>query len=182
MKKLTYYYGVMGSGKSAQILELKENYELDGKSVLLIKPKIDTRDIGVIRSRNKKEAKCLLFSKTTNLLNLFNKNKCDILIVDEANFCTSKQVEQLWQISQNNTVLAYGVMINYVGKIFTASKRFVELADHLQEIKFKCDCGKDAKINALIIDGKIQYTGSGTSIGDLGKYKPMCLFCWKKQS
>ena len=117
MAEFTYYYGVMGSGKSAKILELFEEYEKQNKKVLLLKPDIDIRDKNIIRSRNGKEENCITFSKRQNLIILYENLGAYIIIVDEANFCTPKQVEELYEISKQITVLCFGVMINYVGKI-----------------------------------------------------------------
>lgn len=181
IKNLKYYYGVMGSGKSAKILKLKETYEKENKIVLLLKPEIDTRDVNIIKSRNGLWAPCITFSKEDNLMDIYKKYNPDVIMVDEANFCTIDQVKELKDLSKVIKVICFGVMINYVGQVFEASKEFIQVGANIIEVPFACECGKKAKINAYIVDGKIQYTGSGTAIGNLGEYKPMCLSCWEKQ-
>lgn len=51
MAKLYFRYGAMGSSKTANALMVAYNYKERGKRALLAKPKLDTREIGVMHSR-----------------------------------------------------------------------------------------------------------------------------------
>ena len=52
MAKLYFFYGAMGSSKTANALMVEYNYRERGKKVLLAKPSIDTRDgNNIIKSR-----------------------------------------------------------------------------------------------------------------------------------
>ncbi len=51
MAKLYFRYGAMGSSKTANALMVEYNYFERGKRALLAKPKLDTRDGAVVRSR-----------------------------------------------------------------------------------------------------------------------------------
>ena len=60
MAKLYYYYGAMGSSKTANALMTRFNYEEAGKKALLCKPKVDTRDgEAKVRSRIGLEEACV---------------------------------------------------------------------------------------------------------------------------
>ena len=63
MAKLYFYYGAMGSSKSANALMAEYNYRERGQKVLLAKTNTDTRDgKNVIRSRIGLERECILLS------------------------------------------------------------------------------------------------------------------------
>lgn len=190
MSKLYFRYGVMGCSKTANALMCKFNFEQQGFKVLLLKSLIDTRDMKdndiIVHSRIGLESPCVGFSKSDNLIDLFNKEcqkaKYDIIIVDECQFATTKQVEQLKQISLTNIVMCYGLLTNFQTYLFEGSKRLVELADSLQELKSVCKCGKKASVNARFVNGKICTTGDSIAIENENnvKYEPMCYGCYIK--
>ena len=52
MAKLYYYYGAMGSSKTANALMTHFNYQEVGQNALLVKPEMDTRfGERIVRSR-----------------------------------------------------------------------------------------------------------------------------------
>ena len=59
MAKLYFRYGAMGSSKTANALMVAYNYKERGKKVLLAKPKLDTREVGVMHSRIGLEQPCI---------------------------------------------------------------------------------------------------------------------------
>lgn len=186
MAKLYFKYGAMGSSKTAQALMTKFNYEQKGFKVILIKPILDTRDIKdgkiVVKSRIGLYSECLTFTAETNLLELTKDLLCEksIVIVDEAQFCTKEQIEQLHAISRKNNVLCYGLLTNFKTELFEGSKRLVEIADSLNEIKSVCKCGRKAIINARFIDGKIVTSGAEIMIGAEESYESLCFACYEK--
>ncbi len=186
MAKLYFKYGVMGSSKSAQALMCKFNYEQQGFDVALLKPDIDNRDKEngkiIVKSRIGLTSECKVFDKNTDLyelvssINHFNSNS--VVIVDEAQFCTAKQVDQLKRISLRIPVLCYGLLTNFKTELFEGSKRLVELANSLMEIKSVCKCGKKASVNARFIDGKLATDGDEIVIGGNETYRPLCYECY----
>ena len=61
MAKLYFFYGAMGSSKSANALMVEYNYRERGQKVLLAKTNIDTRDgINEIHSRIGLSRQCVL--------------------------------------------------------------------------------------------------------------------------
>lgn len=188
MPKLYFKYGTMGSSKTAQALMCKFNYEEKGFKVLLMKNLVDKRDLQngkvVVKSRIGLFAECKTFEKDTNLFEMiekegFLKNKC-VVIVDEAQFLTKKQVEELKEVSNYVPVLCYGLLTNFKTELFEGSKRLVEIADSLHELKSVCSCGKKSNVNARLVNGKIVTDGSEILIGGNESYEAMCFDCFKK--
>ncbi len=188
MAKLYFKYGVMGSSKSAQALMCKYNYEQKGFQVLLLKPAIDTRGDdekqAYVSSRIGLKSPCFAFSQTENLYE-FVKNKIDsehyqVVVVDEAQFCTAKQVEDLKELSLLVPVLCYGLKNNFMSYLFEGSKRLIEIADSITEIKSVCRCGRKASVNARFVNGKVVTSGSVVHIGGDESYESMCYDCWKQ--
>jgi len=188
MNKLYFRYGVMGSSKTAEALMCRLNYIQKGFNVLLLKPSIDNRfedDNPQVISRIGIKADCIKFSKTQNLIDLFNaeniKQKIDVIIVDECQFATSRQIEQLRRIAYNIPVLCYGLLTNFKTELFEGSKRLVEIADSLQEVKSVCNCGRKASVNARLVNGKITTSGAEVLIGAEESYVSMCYLCFRKK-
>ena len=100
--------------------------------------------------------------------------------MDECQFLTKEQVEQLKDISLSIPVLCYGLLTNFKTQLFEGSKRLVELADSLMEIKCICGCGRKATINVRFVDGEVATEGQEILIGAEEKYESMCYQCYKK--
>ncbi len=187
MSKLYFKYGVMGSSKTAQALMCKFNYEQQDFKVLLIKPALDTRDISpdgkvVTRSRIGLESECYTVDKDENLYKfVFNKNQFKdncVVIVDESQFLTKDQVNELKEVSRKIPVICYGLLTNFKTELFEGSKRLIEISDSLMEIKSVCSCGKKATVNARFVDGKLVTDGEEIMLGGDESYKALCYNCY----
>ena len=188
MKKLYFNYGTMGSSKSAQALMCKFNYEHKGMKVMLAKPALDNRgdvDGPKVRSRIGLVADCLTITPDQSFIDMFEEYKkqhgCDCIIVDEAQFCTTEHINQLKQLSKQVSVLCYGLLTDFHCKLFEGSKRLVELADSLREIKSVCRCGRKSTVNARFVDGKCVDDGPIVLIGGDESYENMCYWCWQEE-
>lgn len=95
---------------------------------------------------------------------LSKTQKYDVIIVDEAQFATTKEVDQLKELSCNIPVLCYGLLTNFQTKLFEGSKRLVKVAESLQEIKSVCACGRKANVNVRFVDGKLTTRGRNVAI------------------
>ena len=99
MAKLYFKYGAMGSSKTAQALITRYNYRENDLSVWLIKPSADTRDgQTLLRSRIGLEAQVEVVTPEEDILQRFRREqlgKCDVIIVDECQFLTEPQIDQL---------------------------------------------------------------------------------------
>ena len=184
MAKLYFKYGAMGSSKTAQALITKYNYEENGLQVWLIKPSADVRDgVDILRSRIGLEAKVQVIPPETDVYAIFRQEKsnCDVIIVDECQFMTPAQIDQLREIANDYEipVMCFGLRTDFLTKLFPGSMRLLEVADTIQEIKTICDCGNKATVNARIDEnGHIVTQGAQVQLGGNDSYIAMCHRCW----
>ena len=186
MTRLYFRYGAMGSSKTANALITKFNYEERGMKVWLIKPAIDTRDgADVVRSRIGLEAKAYVATPDINLFDAFQaQGDFDVVIADESQFFTAKQIDELRRIVDELEVpvLCYGLRTDFLTHLFEGSRRLFEVADSIVEIKTVCSCGNKATVNARIDEhGKVVTEGGQILLGGNDSYIAMCHACWKKQ-
>lgn len=184
MAKLYFKYGVMGSSKTAQALITKFNYEERGMSVWLIKPQIDNRDgEGMLKSRIGLKARAYELSPNEDVYQSYLKlnNKVDVIIIDECQFLTESHVDQLAMIviEYDIPVLCFGLRTDFRTKMFPGSKRLMEIADSITEIKTICSCEKKATVNVRKDeDGRIITGGEQILIGGNDTYTAMCYKCF----
>ena len=183
MAKLYFKYGSMGSSKTAQALITKYNYEENGMLVWLIKPAADQRDGAIIlRSRVGLEAPEEVVAPERDLLEAYRgRARTDVIIVDECQFLTAAQIDQLREIvdSENIPVLCFGLRTDFRSTLFEGSRRLFEVADTITEIKAICDCGAKATTNARIdSDGYVVTEGAQLLLGGNDRYIAMCHKCW----
>ena len=181
MPRLYFRYGAMNCSKSANALMTRFNYIERGHTVLLLKPAVDTRDeMKSVTSRIGLSADAELFGENTDLFAVFEKSPCDCVIVDEAQFATTEQINQLRKIVDIMavSVFCYGLRTDFRSMLFPGSRRLFEIADSISEIKSICDCGEKATVNARYINGKIAREGEQIFIGGNENYRGMCHKCW----
>ena len=184
MAKLYFKYGAMGSSKTAQALITRYNYEENDMPVWLIKPSADIRDgAQVLRSRIGLEANVDVMTPNMDIYRVFQENKannCHAIIVDECQFLTMAQIDQLRAIVNdfNIPVMCFGLRTDFQTKLFPGSLRLMELADAIEEIKTMCDCGTKATVNARINDGYIVTEGAQVVLGGNDCYIAMCHRCY----
>ena len=189
MSKLYFKYGAMGSSKTAQALMCKYNYEQKGFTVFLFKPKSDDRFVdggkSKVWTRIGLSADCFEFDQGDNFFDLCKKldilHERRVIIIDECQFLTGAQVNQLKDISLSVPVLCYGLLTNFKTHLFEGSKRLIEIADSIMEIKCVCSCGRKATVNARLVDGKIVTDGDEIKIGGDESYESMCYTCYKNK-
>lgn len=182
--KMYFYYGAMGSSKTANALMTRFNWEEKGKRVVLLKPSIDTRDgAEIVKSRAGLEAKALLIEPGSCIYDvLLNPAEdYDNIIVDEAQFLSKQQIDELRDIADSGTfVMCYGLKTDFRGELFEGSKRLLEVADSLREVVSMCSCGKKATMNARYSGNRILYEGEQVVVGGNEAYIALCHRCYKK--
>lgn len=183
MPKLYFKYGAMGSSKTANALMVKFNYEEKGYKVALLKPATDNRDgVDVVKSRIGLEGRAIVITPEIDLVEWFESHReYKVIIVDESQFLTERQVEQLKKVSINYVpVLCFGLKTDFMTRMFPGSKRLFELANSISEIKSVCSCGAKAEVNARISNGKVVKEGEQIMLGGNESYIGMCYKCWEK--
>lgn len=186
MAKLYFKYGAMGSSKSAQALITQFNYEERGLRVWLIKPSVDDRDgAAVIKSRVGLAREAEVIAPHEDILQRYAAaDSCDVVIADEAQFFTPQQIDQLRALvdQRDIPVLCFGLRTDFLTHFFPGSRRLMELADSITEIKTICACGAKATVNArLDPQGRVLTEGSQVFLGGNDSYIAMCHRCWRRQ-
>ena len=185
MAKLYFKYGAMGSSKTAQALITKYNYEENDLNVWLIKPSADVRDgAEILRSRIGLQARVEVMTPDMDVYEVYTqrqKDVCDVIIVDECQFMTPAQIDQLRAIVDdfNKPVMCFGLRTDFQTHLFPGSHRLMEVADTIQEFKTICDCGAKATVNARIdCNGHIVTEGAQVVLGGNDSYIAMCHKCY----
>ncbi len=212
MAKLYFRYGAMNSGKSTSLLQAAYNYEERGQHVVLAKPEIDTKDADRVSSRLGMSRQVdFLIRPGDDLRALFSAERTRVrhdavealipdpstaaraadvacLLIDEAQFLTREQVDDLLRIVvlDGIPVLAYGIRTDFRTEAFPGSRRLMELAHSLEELKTICRCGRKALFNARLVGGRFVFDGDQVAIDELSTdrvtYESMCAECYLRES
>ena len=190
MAKLYFRYGAMGCGKTMQLLQVAFNYEERGHKVCVIKPATDTKNGTKLLTRIGPERETdFCFDRSTDLFKeIFAKYKdVQCVLVDESQFLTSKQVDQLMFVTfkLDIPVMAYGLRLNFRlnDNGFEGATRLLQIAHDIEEIKTICSCGKKATYNARFLNNKLVADGPDILIDDGTsniEYRALCPACYQK--
>ena len=163
--KLLFKYGTMSSGKSLHLIATAHNFQEHDIPYIIIKSKIDTRDgEGVIHSRALGDIECVTVSLEDNIHSIIS-NYLDSMyyagyeipkwiLVDEAQFLTSKQVEQLSAIAdkygldikdvEERAKLGYKTLtLKPIAKTFSIT---VDMAEAALKNNMQCFCADVASL------------------------------------
>ncbi|WP_417233849.1 thymidine kinase [Arthrobacter sp.] len=202
MAKLYFRYGAMNSGKSTGLLQAAFNYEERGQRVLLAKPDVDTKGDDQIVSRlGMARMVDFMIPAGASVAALFNAHAAGddpdallehvdqqpvaCLLVDEAQFLSAGQVDDLFRIAvqQNVPVLAYGIRTDFRTQLFPGAHRLMELAHTLEELKTICRCGRKAIFNTRRIGDEVVFDGDQVAIdGQDVWYESLCGSCYLEAS
>ena len=177
MSKLYFRYGAMNSGKSTALLQAAYNYEERGQQVLLAKPQVDTKGESFIVSRlGVQRATDFTVAPEDDIYLRFHEERARVLnetgkqvsclLIDEAQFLTESQADDLLRIAiiDGVPVLAYGIRTDFQTVAFPGSRRLLEIAHSLEELKTICRCGRKAVFNARKIGDRFIFDGDQVAI------------------
>ena len=180
MAKLYYRYGAMGSSKTANAIMVQYNYMERGQKVLMLKPKLENRDgASMVKSRCGLATECRFVEDIT----LDDARGYDCIIVDEAQFLTREEVHYLVHLVDDFDipVMCYGLRADFRGELFPGSYELLVMADHLEEVRTVCWCGKNAAFNARFDEsGKVVKEGEQVVLGANDKYIALCRRHWMR--
>jgi thymidine kinase len=190
--KILFKYGNMSSGKSLHLLATAYNFQKHSIPFLILKSSIDDRDgKDVIHSRALGDRECISVSPTHNIYKIIGEylDYCFLMgdsglnwiLVDECQFLTEKQVEELAAIADNFgiNIICYGLRTDFKTQLFPGSKRLFEIADSFEEIKSSCYCNSKTIFNARIDEFKNIITdGEQIEIGGDTRYTSLCRKCY----
>lgn len=180
MSKLHFNYWAMWAGKSLELIKVAYNYIERWKSVFIFNSSLDTRyKSWEVTSRSWSNIPSISYDITTNIFEAINylNIKPDCILIDESQFLTKKQVEECAKITTklDIPVICYGLKIDFQSNLFEWSKRLLELAEKIEEIKTICWCGKKATMNARISNSKMLLQWELIEIWENDKYISLCL-------
>lgn len=188
MAKLYFRYGAMGCGKTALLLQVAFNYQERGMKAVVMKPEVDTKAGTKIQTRIGLERDTdYLIKKSDNLYDVISKNfnDADCILIDEAQFLTREQVNELVKVvvKLDIVVMCYGLRTDFLTNGFEGATRLLEVANNIEELKTICKCGKKALYNARFVDGKMVTQGKSVVIDNDSrvKYVAMCPKCYYEE-
>lgn len=188
MSKLYFRYGAMNSGKSTHLMQVAHNYEERGMKVILIKPATDNKGGDKLVSRLGVERKVdILCLEKMNIYEEIQKwqevkFKVNCILVDEVQFMTKEQVDQLFKIAVvlDIPVICYGLRTDFMMEGFEGSTRLLLLAHSIEEMKTICKCGRKAILNGRKINGEFVFEGEQVAIDNIDnvQYESLCGHCY----
>lgn len=190
MSKLYFRYGAMNCGKSTNLLQVAHNYEERGMKVIIIKPLIDTKGDNKVISRLgiTRKVDMLLDINADIYIEVEKWNekygKVDCILVDEAQFLSKEQIEQLFRVAvvMDIPTICYGLRTDFQMNGFEGSERLLLLAHSIEELKTICSCGKKAVLNGRKINGQFVFQGDQVAIDQDNnvEYESLCAECYFK--
>ncbi len=188
MAKLYFNYSTMNAGKSTVLLQASHNYRERGMSTYLMTAAIDGRaGEGRIASRIGISEQAETFNPSDDVFamieNRLAQGTVACVFVDEAQFLTE---EQVWQLARavddlKVPVLAYGLRVDFQGKLFPGSAALLALSDEMREVRTICKCGRKATM--VIRQGENGDTiteGAQVQIGGNETYVSLCRKHWRE--
>lgn len=196
MSKLYFRYGAMNSGKSTALLQAAFNYEERGHQVLLAKPQIDTKgEVAIVSRLGVTRPVDFTVGPADDIFEEFVAQRARVfaetglpvscLLVDEAQFLTEGHVDDLLRIAilENVPVLAYGIRTDFQTVAFPGSRRLLEIAHSLEELKTICRCGRKAVFNARKVGDRFIFDGDQVAIDGVNvTYESLCGACYLEES
>ncbi len=182
MAKLYFRHGTMGSAKTLNLLAVAHNYRSQSKRIVLVKPRVDTRyGVGMVESRAGLRAEADLVLDADGTLDPRSFDGVDCVLVDEAQFLPARLVDQLWALTLDPgiPVICYGLRTDFQTHLFEGSRRLLELAESIEEIKVTCHyCNKKAVFNLRLAGGAPVREGAQIQLGGDESYVPVCHGCY----
>jgi len=187
MAKLHFKYGAMNSGKSDTLIKTAYNYTERGLKVATIKPKVDTKGEAKVVARAGYERRVdILADVSTDLESEVTAlGNISVVLVDEAQFLSHKQISQLFRVAKNHdiSVICYGLRADFRSQLFPGSKRLFEVADNIEKLPTMCFCGSQAEFNTRKVNGTYVFEGNQVAIDgeDKVEYDSLCGTCYQRE-
>ena len=182
MSKLYFRYAAMNAGKSTALLQAAHNYEERGMRVALFTAGHDDRaGSGVIGSRLGLHRSVATFGPDTHFKRAALGVDVACVLIDEAQFLSPKQVQQLHRMAHRDRVpvICFGLRSDFRGDGFPGAIALLTLADDLEEMKTICACGRKASMNMRLDgEGRRVREGEQVVIGGNERYRAVCPSCF----
>lgn len=183
--------GTVRAQKSSMLINTAHRYDDKGVGVFCIKSNRDTRDVGVIASRNGLKRECYMLDDSEDLFEVLNREKMKytkepiglkIILVDEGQLLSKKHVKQLIKLSEHYSILIYGLKSDYKAQNWESMSVLENFSKNIEEIKNPCEfCESLAKLNLRLIEGKPVVEGDSIVIDEslvVSEFVPVCPSCY----
>lgn len=185
--RIRWYFGPMDCGKSTLALQIDHNQARQGRHGLVLvrhdrsgRPQVSSR-IGISRQATE-------VADDADLRQLVRSRwaagqRVDYLLVDEAQFLSAAQVEQLAELADDSQVDVYcfGLATDFRSRMFPGARRLFELADELHPVQVEvlCWCGLPGRFNARVSGGRVIREGDTVMVADTDqadevRYQVLC--------
>lgn len=182
--RLQFYHGAMNSSKSTKLLIKARELEVKGLKVYTIKHVFDRTEYE-IKSRigiSRKADYVVNDERLYGLGNYLYDQHVNCIFVDECQFLTEKQIEDLYNINRdfNIPIECYGLRTDFTTNTFTGSRKLLAIADDLIKAKTICSCKNhpEAIFNARVDKFGNFVTEGEQIVVDQGNYVSICPNCY----
>lgn len=184
--------GTVRAQKSSMLINTAHRYDDKGVGVFCMKSNKDTRDFGVIASRNGLRRDCYMLDDSEDigiiLANEFGRQLTledkilEVILIDEGQLLSKKHVKQLIELSRFYSILVYGLKTDYKAQAWESMSILENFAKDVEVIKNPCEfCGSLAKLNLRLVDGKPVTDGESVLIDkslESSEFVPVCPMCY----
>ena len=182
MAALHFIYSTMNAGKSTALLQASHGYRERGLETMVFTSSKDNRyGESEVVSRVGLRTPAHTYAESDNIFEIVHegneKNALSCVLIDEAQFLTKDQVEQLGRIVDELkiAVMAFGIRTDFQGELFEGSKYLLAWADRLKELRAVCHCGMKATMIVRVSEeGSIIRSGDQVEIGGNERYLSLC--------
>jgi thymidine kinase len=177
MPELVFFSGTMDCGKSTLALQIEHNRSARGLQGIIF-TRDDRAGEGKLSSRLGLVTEAVEAGPDMDLFGYVVAEveqgcKVDYLIVDEAQFLSCEQIDQLACVVDDLglDVYAFGITTDFRTKLFPGSQRLIELADRIEalQVEAMCWCGARATHNARTVGGEMVVEGEQVVVGDVNR-------------
>ncbi len=164
MTKIIYKYGCMNSGKSLELIKIAHNYMENGIESLILKPELDQKVKNKVSSRTGLSLDAIEIKEDDpkQVLTILEKSSAKIYLIEECNFLSKEVIDTIIDYGYNHdieSIIFFGIKVDFRGNLFPGSKRIIERCDKMEESTSVCWCGKKARQNGRVINGKLTKDG-----------------------
>lgn len=164
MTKIVYKYGCMNSGKSLELIKIAHNYQENGIETLILKPVVDSKLKNKVSSRTGLSMDAIEIKEDdpSDVLRVLEESNAKIVLIEECNFFTPEVIDAIIDYGYDHnldTIMFFGIKVDFRGNLFPGSKRVIERSDKIEESTSVCWCGKKARQNGRVVNGKLTKDG-----------------------
>lgn len=164
MTKIVYKYGCMNSGKSLELIKIAHNYQENGIETLILKPVVDSKLKNKVSSRTGLSMDAIEIKEDdpSDVLRVLEESNAKIVLIEECNFFTPEVIDTIIDYGYDHnldTIMFFGIKVDFRGNLFPGSKRVIERSDKIEESTSVCWCGKKARQNGRVVNGKLTKDG-----------------------